>query len=141
LRVWDLDKGKVIRTLLEAHDRWVQAVAATSLEGCPVIISGGDDRRVRVWNLDSGEPIYPPLQGHQAPVRALTTARIAGRTVIVSGSDDKSVRMWDLASGEPIWALPNRIRIGTAISGLDWTNDTLVVAGESGLLAIRFGNL
>jgi WD40 repeat protein len=141
LRVWDLKKGKAIRTLLEAHDRWVQAVATSSLEGRPVIISGGDDRTVRVWDLDSGDPIYPPLKGHQAPVRAVTTASLAGRTVIVSGGDDRSMRVWDLVSGEPILELPNHIRIGTAMYGLAWSHDTLVVAGEAGLLAISLGNL
>ena len=141
LRVWDLEKGKAIRTLLEGHDSWVQAVATSSLEGSPVIISGGDDKTVRVWDLDTGDPIYPPLKGHQAPVRAVTTASLAGRTVIVSGGDDQSMRVWDLVSGEPILALPNHIRIGTAIYGLALSHDTLVVAGEAGLLAISLGNL
>jgi hypothetical protein len=51
------------------------------------------------------------------------------------------MRVWDLVSGEPILELPNHIRIGTAMYGLAWSHDTLVVAGEAGLLAISLGNL
>ncbi len=84
------------------HDIWVNAVAVGELNGCPVIVSGGEDRTVRVWDLESGQPVLGPLTGHHGPVSAVTVGERHGRPVIVSGSEDGTVRVWDLESGQPV---------------------------------------
>ena len=51
VRVWDLTKNRALHSeLLRGHDGAVSSVALGTLDGRPVIVSGGDDNTVRVWS-------------------------------------------------------------------------------------------
>jgi WD40 repeat protein len=58
IRVWDLVTGKQIGGSLTDHDDHVSAVALGSLNGRPIVVSGGSSRYVagdfalRVWDLE-----------------------------------------------------------------------------------------
>ncbi|MFF4668266.1 hypothetical protein [Streptomyces sp. NPDC001279] len=87
---------------LQDHVRsTVDAVATGVLDGRPVAVSSGQDRRVRVWDLTSGEPVGEPLTGHTDGVYGVATGVVEGRPVAVTGSGDGTVRVWDLATGRP----------------------------------------
>jgi WD40 repeat protein len=119
----------------------VFSLVTASLDGRPVVISGSDDQTVRVWDLVSGAAICEPLRDHDARVSAVATARLQGRPVIISGSHDHTVRVWDLANSASISKALQRISIGTFVSGVACYNDTIVVSGAAGLLAIRMRGL
>jgi WD40 repeat protein len=57
LRVWDLEGGKLIRTL-DDHSDSVTAVAAA----CEIVVSASEDKTLRLWDLKSGKPIDEPLE-------------------------------------------------------------------------------
>ena len=55
LKVWDLQTGSILRTLVTGHSDWVNAVAVTP--DSKYVISGSSDSRLKVWNLQTGEVI------------------------------------------------------------------------------------
>ncbi|TWV53854.1 WD40 repeat domain-containing protein [Streptomyces misionensis] len=82
------------------HADGVSAVAAgtVTVDGRPVVVTGGDDGTVRLWDLATGEPVGEPLADHTGPVLAVATADLDGRPVAVSAGTDKAVRVWDLGT-------------------------------------------
>ena len=53
LKLWDLDRGGEVRTLID--QAWIFAVAVTP-DGRRAI-SGSHDGKVTVWDINTGEPI------------------------------------------------------------------------------------
>jgi WD40 repeat protein len=69
-----------------------------SVDGRPVLATGGDDRTVRLWDLIERAPLGEPLTGHSGPVRWGAWGSVDGRPVLATGGDDRTVRLWDLSS-------------------------------------------
>ncbi len=115
VRVWDRSGERPVRTLTDPSEqdrttvKWevgrpvaawnkrVLAVAVTP-DG-DLILTGGDDGRIRVWDRLSPRPVRT-LPGHPEPVRALAVTP-DGREII-SGGGDGRVRVWDRSTGEPV---------------------------------------
>jgi WD40 repeat protein len=66
--------------------------AAFSPDGS-LLISGGEDHRVRLWNV-TGNSEIASLSGHEGEV--LTVAFSPDGKTIASGSVDKTIRLWDV---------------------------------------------
>ena len=82
----------------------IECCAFGTLDGQPVIVSGGSDGRVRVWDLESGTPRGEPFLAHRRGVYSLAIGTLDGHPVIVSGGEDGvegTIQVWDLASGTP----------------------------------------
>ena len=130
LRLWDAATGHPIGSPLQGHTDAVRSIAF-SPDGRR-IVSGADDKTLRLWDAATGEPIGSPLYGHSDSVNSVAFSP-DGRH-IVSGSKDKSLRLWDADSGEEFL---NRIQLGVPLLDVAWTQNTIVVGAERGLLAIR----
>jgi WD40 repeat protein len=141
VRVWHLDCGMIKGVPIEGHQGEVTGLAKAIINGRPVIISASRDHTLRMLDLLSSDFIGSPLKGHDHEVTAVTTAFVNGRLVIVSGSVDNTVCIWDPSSFELNMAPLCRIRVGTSISSIAFSQNTLVVAGKAGLVAIRLGEL
>lgn len=104
------------------HGGEVTAVAAGTLDGTPVAVSGGGDGTVRVWDLRAGSARGQPLAGHEGVVLAVAVGQVDGVPVAVSGGDDGTVRVWDLrtvaAWGEPL-AINERQAQAVALGTVD----------------------
>jgi WD40 repeat protein len=75
LRVWDLEKGKALRTL-KGHSNRVQAVAVTP-DGYRAV-SASHDQTLRLWDLENGQILHV-LQGHTGTERfAIACSRQTG---------------------------------------------------------------
>ena len=96
------DIGRACGEPLRGHDGGVISVAVGTVDGRPVIVSGGSDGTVRVWDLTSGGPRGEPLRGHDGGVTSVAVGTLEGRPVIVSGGDDGTVRVWDLTSARRV---------------------------------------
>src|SRR5262249_47189765 len=90
VRLWDLDKGEVLRRL-KGHQRAVLCVAFTA-DGCRGV-SGSEDGTVRVWDIGSGRELFA-FVGHTSWVTAVAFSR-DGRPVL-SGSADRTLALWRL---------------------------------------------
>ncbi len=96
VRTWEIASGRPLGPELKGHDVTVhddpsgglRCLAIGSSEGRTVIVSGGDDRRVRSW-----DPRHLPELQQSADlgnrVRALAWAELDGRPVVVAWSGEE----------------------------------------------------
>jgi WD40 repeat protein len=88
--------------ILAAHSAPVMGVAAGTVDGEPILVSGGYDAIVRLWNPLTGEPIGSPLAGHNGWVRSVAVDQANGICLVVSGGYDGRVHRWNAANGKVI---------------------------------------
>ncbi|MEU8777107.1 AAA family ATPase [Streptomyces sp. NPDC048606] len=92
--------------ILEGHILPVRCLAAwTGGDGRNLLLSGGDDERVRLWDLDRAAPLRA-WAGHGMRVRAVAAAAAPngagpdlGPDLLVSAGADGTVRLWDPEHG------------------------------------------
>jgi WD40 repeat protein/mono/diheme cytochrome c family protein len=87
--LWDFGTGEV-RIKWEAHSSSVTAVSVA--EDGKLILTGGDDGRVKVW--DAAGKLLAELKGHAGGVRSVSMK--AGGRWAVSASTDGTVKLWDV---------------------------------------------
>ncbi|KAH9932166.1 WD40-repeat-containing domain protein [Amylocystis lapponica] len=87
IKQWDIDTGKVVRTLF-GHIEGVWAIASDKLR----LVSGSHDRTIKVWVREEGR-CMATLVGHRGAVTCLAL----GEDKIVSGSDDGDIRLWSFS--------------------------------------------
>jgi WD40 repeat protein len=74
----------------------ITAIAATSLDGNHLIISGSADGTIRVWDATTGAPVGRPLRdGHYRRVASVTVTQ-RHSPVIIAGNDAGQLVEWDL---------------------------------------------
>ena len=78
----------------EEHDGPVRGVDFHRVQ--PLIVSGGDDYKVKVWDYKLRRCLFT-LLGHLDYIR--TVQFHAEYPWIVSASDDQTIRIWDTTSG------------------------------------------
>lgn len=136
LRIYDLALGTQLGEPLRGHWWPIRAVAYTTLNGRPVVVSSAAlENSVRLWDLVTREQIGKPLKGHAATVTAITCTTLNGRAMAITLSGDHTVRMWDLEErrqvGNPfprprILRLPHWLCVRTLADGAN----VLVLPGE-----------
>jgi WD40 repeat protein/tetratricopeptide (TPR) repeat protein len=98
IRVWTDEPGSWQD--LYGHNSAIRSIAATEVDGVPVILSGGDDHSVRVW--DPPRNLQPEQIEEMTHVWALRTADVEGRAAVVASSIIGSVSVYDMTSGEEL---------------------------------------
>ncbi|MEU4512250.1 WD40 repeat domain-containing protein [Nonomuraea wenchangensis] len=95
--VMDLDSGQRVGSpVVTGHVS--DPLAVTTVEGRPVVISGGSV--VRVWDLLQGHPLGTPFEARLGTrAISITTATLHGRPVAIIGDDDGHVHVWDPVAG------------------------------------------
>lgn len=88
IKIWQLDTGKLIRTLKGHRDK-VYAIALSPDE--QIIASGSADQTIKLWHLETGE-LLGTFAGHSNTVTAL--AFTTSGEILVSGSLDKTIKIW-----------------------------------------------
>jgi WD40 repeat protein len=80
VRVWDLATGTQLQQL-SGHPGGVSALAVATLDGRPIVITGGGDSTVRAWDLSNGNLLL--VAGLGARVWGLT---FGASTLLVVGT-------------------------------------------------------
>jgi WD40 repeat protein len=110
LRVWDLEKGKVLH-VLEGHSRNVMGVSVTA-DGRKAV-SSSTDGTLKVWDIEEGKVLHT-LEGHSEWVMAVSVTADGAKAV--SGSAEGILKVWDLETGEALLALNDGSARFTAVS-------------------------
>lgn len=97
IKSWGLPQGTFARNFGDAHDGGLVNALAVNDDG--VLVSGGDDGRVRFWDYhtarrfdEHSQAVQPGSLECEAGVFALEFDRSGSR--LVSAETDKTVRMW-----------------------------------------------
>lgn len=122
IKIWDLDTGKELRTLV-GHTDGVRCLYIDDSK----LISGGMDCEIRVWNWRTGECITA-LPGHRDYIIGLHF----DSDILVSGSADKTAIVWDFKNktsftltGHRNWV--NSVRIDTESRTVFTASDDLTI--------------
>ena len=120
LRLWDLETGEILRSLVHTGEINTVAVLADGRRA----LSGSDNTTLRLWDLKTGETLRI-LEGHTDGVSAV--AVLADGSRALSGSDDHTLRLWDLETGARL----AEFTADAAISCGALARDDLIVAGSA----------
>lgn len=99
IKAWDLQTGRLLKTLNEHSEAAFEAVAVTASDNG--IISGSDDQTIKLWDLNTGAL----LTELEVPGPSVTTIVIAGSNQIITGAGNGTLMIWDLKTGVPVATL------------------------------------
>jgi WD40 repeat protein len=131
VQLWDLEKGKLIRTMVVSHQQGVTRStddSAESLSYSPdghTLVGGDGGGKLRVWDIDTGRESWV-MPDH---VRAVNSVAISpdGRTVATAGYDHEI----------HLWALENKTKVRSLLGhtgGVDCvsfsSNGKLIFSGS-----------
>ncbi|WP_414541409.1 WD40 repeat domain-containing protein [Nostoc sp. CCY0012] len=88
IKIWDLQTGKLLHTLLGHTSRVV--TLSMGLDG-QTLLSGSIDNMIKMWDMQTGN-LLQTLSGHNDWVLALATNPT--QKILVSSSKDKTIRIW-----------------------------------------------
>ena len=106
LRLWDLDSGRCVRTIVCRDGISAMALSPDGRRA----VTGVSDRHhtMRVWDTSTGECLHA-MAGHSARIGAVALS--PDGAFAVSGDDQKTIRLWDIVSGRCVYVisdLPDR---------------------------------
>jgi WD40 repeat protein len=96
VRIWNPETGEAV-AVLRGHEMAVAAVCPVTVDGRPLIASGGYDRTIRLWDPRTGRTVR--VLEHPGGVYVLRTLELDGRTVLVSAGAEGALLLWDPATG------------------------------------------
>ncbi|WTW92066.1 WD40 repeat domain-containing protein [Streptomycetaceae bacterium NBC_01309] len=133
LLVWDITTRTVVGAPLAGHTVQPVEIAATVVDGKPIVLTASYDRTVRMWDLAEGRQIGEALDAHGDALIAVTTADLAGRPVAVTAGRDNAMRLWDITPAGP--ADPAQPASAGTPSGtlwrVDWATGSDVSEGKA----------
>ncbi|MBD2612756.1 hypothetical protein H6G94_15995 [Nostoc punctiforme FACHB-252] len=99
IKIWDVTKGKEIRTLT-GHSNNVFSVSFSP--DSQKLASASGDKTIKIWDVTTGKAIRT-LTGHHDWVYSVRFSP-NGR-LLASTSNDKTIKIWDVTTDEPIRTL------------------------------------
>jgi HEAT repeat protein len=140
LQVWDLERGRVLRSFKGFEG---QTLFAVSPDGKSALSGrrGGlmqAPYALKLWDVATGEPTRE-ITGHEHFLLAATFTSDGRR--LLSGSKDGTIRLWEVASGKELWALsvdprPRSGGYGTAVIAFSRDGTRAVSGGNLGTVKL-----
>ena len=132
IKIWELGKGMLVRTLDSLHSDTVFGVKF-SPDGS-MLASGGGDKFLKVTRVDSGKE-FRSYEGHTHHVLGVDW-KSDGKQLVSAGADNV-VKIWDLDTGEQLRTLAGA---GKQVTSVRWIPGKPEVAGASGDQTVRLWN-
>ena len=120
IKVWDVDKGELIKTL-QGHTS--RAICVTWSPTNNYLATGSDDGTARIWNIESGG-LVETIEGSSSPVSLAWNRN--GR-ILALGFNDSTVQLWDKARG----ALRTYEGLAGPVTSLKWSPNAISLAASS----------
>jgi WD40 repeat protein len=120
-RLWDVDSGKLLRTVTATGRMLSVALAPGSTS-----LACGIDKEVRLYNL-SGDAAYRVVTRHDATVTSVAFS--PDGEAVISGSHDQTVKRTNLATGKVEWQAPGYFEQVNSVALSD--DASLLVTGSS----------
>ncbi|MEU9575397.1 P-loop NTPase fold protein [Streptomyces massasporeus] len=99
-------RGEPLRDPLTGHTGIVRWGSWGSVDGQPVLATGGEDGTVRLWDPTTGTALGDPMTGHTQPLTGPADGLwwgdwggVDGRAVLAWASHDGTVGLWHPATG------------------------------------------
>lgn len=120
IKVWDVNKGDLIKTLRGHTSR---AICVTWSPTDNYLATGSDDRTAKIWDIGSGE-LVQTIEGSSSPASLAWTRN--GR-ILALGFNNSTVQLWDKARGV------TRTYEGLAgpVTSLKWSPNGVSLAASS----------
>lgn len=108
--------SKQVTQQLSGHVDFVKCLLTTTLNGKPILISGGADAAIIVWDIESGKQQHK-LKGHTKSLQDLAIDPLSipdgaseprDSFVLFTGSSDREIRRWHI-SFDSVYELPESI--------------------------------
>jgi WD40 repeat protein len=114
-------------------------LTTTTTQRGQVLVSGGDDGRIRRWDAFTGRKAGTPLTGHIGAIRALAAWTGPEGPMLASGGDDGTIRRWDAEAGTEA-GTPLTGHVGGVVALSTWTGADghvmLVSGGRDGVIQV-----
>jgi WD40 repeat protein len=130
VKIWDVEKAELVRTLGTLHSDTVFGVRF-SPDGTK-LATGAADKFLKVTNVADGKELKS-FEGHTHHVLAVDW-KSDGKQLVTGGADNV-VKVWDFEAGEQLRTLPPA---GKQVTAVRWVPGKTVVAGASGDNLVRF---
>lgn len=99
VRVWDIDTGRMIGTIMTGHVLGVTALKTVPYAQERMVVSTCETGRTLVWDLAGCRKLAEIEGGYNGVMDA---ASIDGRPIAVTGGEDDFAQVWDLLTGQEI---------------------------------------
>ena len=138
IKLWNANKGSLIKTYAGVHNREVFDVAI--FQDNSKFASCGGDKVFYVWDVISGK-YTRKIVAHQSRINTMALNQY--ENVIATGSFDNSVKLWDLLSNtyRPIQVLDD---FKDSITKVAFTDEAIVCGSVDGYIRVydvRMGRL
>ena len=132
--VLDLEKGGALIPLVGRNDRPTKVTQATYSPDGSLVLTTGDDGRVRLWDPVSGS-VLVVLDAGTTAILAGAEFSPDGKTVLAA-CGDYSLRLWDVSSGRQLAVMEGH---GSTIDAFSFSADGRQVLAISGSTLRRWG--
>lgn len=133
IELWDLEKGRLLRTL-SGHGGRVSSLSWNSY----ILSSGSKDTEIINHDVRSSNHIISRLKGHSQEVCGLKWS--LDFTNLASGSNDNSLIIWELNMNLPKFRLQDHKGAVKALAWCPWQKNLLASGGGSADKCIKFWN-
>lgn len=99
IRLWDIETGKLLRTL-SGHTQFIKHMVFSP--DSKIIAAGSNDKTLCLWDADTGKLLHT-LSGHTDYVNSVAFS--PDGSIIASASWDHSLRLWNVNTGQPLRTL------------------------------------
>jgi WD40 repeat protein len=131
VKLWDLENGKLIRTLTGHLDNVDSVAISLDMKS---LASASWDKTVKLWNLKTGQLIR--TFNHKYPVQAVAIS--PNGQLVASGTEDGKVTLWNLTTGQLKTPLAAHEQ---AVSSLSFSPDGKVLASSDYEGKVKLWNL
>lgn len=134
VRVWDVESGKVERSLDDLHSDTVLALSVS--DDGKLLASGGADKFVRITDLSTGKVAFS-FEGHSHHVLGVSL-RHDGKLVASAGADN-TLRFWDVAETvaerrKPVQGFDKEV---TCVAFVGETDQVIAASGEGKVRMVK----